>query len=173
MNGRIGIGGNMARAYLGKNEKNILNGLKKYGPNCPRKQLIYYVRMDTDTSKASLYWTIKNMQEKGLIIYDPFTDTINIPDHWLEQLRQTGNHIDICPQHLLSVSKRIDIFKIALKNISMNETELFGLYGLLDLNIDSLKKLKSLVDNEKVRKGVEKEKGFKEASQLLQAYKEI
>lgn len=160
----------MKQKYLGPNERAVIKTLTENGNEVYRHQLIQWVRNDLNKSFETISWTLKNMVSKGMIYFDPLTTTYTLPDHWREALKQKRG-INALPQQLVSINKRIELFRLAFENgLVENEIEGYAFYGLLDIDMSTLKKVAEQFSNEKVREGKEKERDTKEVSQLIAEY---
>jgi hypothetical protein len=160
----------MKQKYLGDNERAIIKTLTENNNELQRQYLINWVRSELGKSFETISWTLKKMTKKGMIIYDPLTSTYTLPDHWREVLKQEKG-VNALPQQLISINKRIELFRLAFENeLIENEIEAYGIYGLLDIDMSSLKKVAEQYSNEKVRKDKETERTKKETSQLIAEY---
>ncbi len=160
----------MKHKNLGENERTIIRILTENNNEVKRIHLIKWVRTESGKSYETISWSLKNMVSKGLIYYDPLTTTYTLPDHWREVLKQERG-IDAPPQQLVGIDIRIELMRIALdQKLVTNEIEAYGLYGLLDLNLDSLKKVTEQFSNECSREGRNHQRRKEENSQLIREY---
>ena len=160
----------MRQKYLGANEQAVIKILSENKNEVDRTQLINLLKIDLNKSFETLSWTLKNMESKGMIYFDPLTNCYTLPDHWRETLKQERG-INALPQQLLGIQKRIELMSLAFEHgIIGNEIEAYGLYGLLDLDMGSLKKVTEQFSNEKIIKGKKKERKRDEASRLIRDY---
>ena len=160
----------MRQKYLGENERAVIKILSENKNEVYRHQLIKWVTTELNKSFETISWTLKNMVSKGMIYFDALMNIYTLPDHWREALQQERG-INALPQQLVGINKRIELMRLALENrLVENEIEAYGLYGLLDLDMSSLKKIADQFANEKQREGKSKQRKKQETSQLISYY---
>jgi hypothetical protein len=147
--------------------------LQDNGNELKRDQIINWLRIETGKSRDSLSWSLKNMAAKGILRYDPYTDCYSIPDYWREALKSERG-IDRLPQELFPISKRMELMRLAFEHgLIENELEGYGLYGLLDLNLESLQKVVLAFEDENARKAREEKQKEDETSSVLCTFHEM
>lgn len=160
----------MRQKYLGENERAVIKILSENKNEVDRAQLINLLKIDLNKSFETLSWTLKNMVSKGMIYLDPLTNCYTLPDHWRETLKQERG-VNALPQQLVGIQKRIELMSLAFEHgLIKNEIEAYGVYGLLDLDMGSLKKVAEQLSNEKIMEGKNKERKRNETSGLIREY---